>query len=355
MNHNTGLLFVLIFLFCYLRMYSSGHWLYFMCSGLALGCAVNSRTLTATVFSTFFLCNLAYSTFIRREIPFKKLLIFVTAVSFMISLLLYYNYLTNGDPLKFGYQQNFETLGFFGKSQFGPPHTFKGALVNTGNNLIALNKYLFAWPLPSLIFIFIFFALPVKKSRWEYFFLIGCFAVMASFFVYWYQDLCYGPRFCYLLMPFMIMFTVRGFLELPAWLEQKGFAQGPARATLFLLLALCYLYTFVFSYPKYIQKYSDDYWWVTPKIHRAVQEQGITNALIFIDVWHPRNLTEPNYIPYGSGFQFNAPDLSGDVIYAMDLKERNRELMKVFPGRNYYFCEIYKPMSGFRFIKLKAN
>ncbi len=72
-----------------------------------------------------------------------------------------------------------------------------------------------------------------------------------------------------------------------------------------------------------------------------MHERKITNAIIFIDCWHPPERTTPNLIYYGSGFQFNSPDLTDDVIYALDLKERNIELMDAFPDRNYYRCNFF--------------
>ncbi len=109
------------------------------------------------------------------------------------------------------------------------------------------------------------------------------------------------------------------------------------------------------SLPSLIKKYSSDYWWVTDKIHKAVEAEGIHNAIVFIDVWYPPGVTEPNRIPYGSGFQFNSPDLKDDVIYAMDLREKNGLLMSAFPGRSYYLCKIHKPMSDFTLIRIEKG
>jgi hypothetical protein len=136
------------------------------------------------------------------------------------------------------------------------------------------------------------------------------------------------------------------------WLEQKGFDRRTTEASLYLLLLCAFLYTFSFSLPSLINKYSDDYRWITDKIHNEVKAQEITNSIVFIDVWHPSGITEPNLIPYASGFQFNSPDLSDDVIYAIDLKEKNAKLMKAFPGRSYYLCKIHKPMSEFTLIQI---
>jgi hypothetical protein len=355
MNHSSTMFFMLLFLYFYLRMFSSNSCLYAIISGLSLGYAVNIRPLTAVAIGTPFICYSLICAYKKREIQVKKVVCLFMAISSMVFLLLLYNSLTNGNPFLFGYEKNYQTLGFLGSSQLGPPHTLKGGVINTSNNLIGLNQYLFEWPIPSLIFIFILFALPARKNRWEYMFLVACGTVILGYFFYWYQDLCFGPRFYYSLMSFMIIFTVRGFLELPNWLGEKGFDRRSTEVSLYLLVLFCFLYTFSFSLPLLIKKYSNDYWWVTDKIHKTVEKQGITKAIVFIDVWRPLHITKPNLIPYGSGFQFNSPDLNDDVIYAMDLKDRNSELMKAFPNRHYYLCKIYSPMSGFKLLKLNGR
>jgi len=333
-------------------MFSSRSFLYALFAGLSLGFSINIRPLDAVAISAPFVCYALYCVCKKREVHIKQLIFFFFGASLMVCALLFYNKLTTGNPFIFGYQQKYQSLGFLGSVQFGKPHTLKGGIINTSNNLIGLNQYLFEWPLPSLIFSFIFFLIPARKNRWDYLFLISSIALIVGYAFYFYQDLCFGPRNLYSLVPFVVIFTVRGFLELPKWLEEKGFERRKVNATLYFLLFTCILYTVSFSIPALIKKYSNDYWWITDKIHKEVTKQGITNAIVFIDVWHPPGINQPNLIPYGSGFQFNSPDLSDDVIYAMDLREKNSALMKAFPQRNYYLCKIHKPMSDFTLIKI---
>ena len=214
---------------------------------------------------------------------------------------------------------------------------------------------MFEWPIPSLVFAFIFFAIPIKKNRWDWLFLSAALVLIGSYFFYYYQDLCFGPRFYYAIMPFAIIFSVRGFLGLPKLLEEKGFDRKKVRATLTLLLLVCFCYAFLFSFPRLIKKYSSDYWIVTDKIHVEVQKRGIKNALVFIDVWIPRDTPSPNLIPYGSAFQFNSPDLSDDVIYAIDLKEKNVELMNYFSERDFYYCKILTSIADFKLTKTNRS
>jgi hypothetical protein len=322
-------------------------------AGLSLGFVLNIRPLTAVAFGTTFVFYMLFSFFVKKEIRLKNIVVFFAGLAVMISLLLLFNQLTNGDPLTFGYQKKHQVLGFLGNAQHGrEPHTLGGGIENTSNNLIGLNQYLFEWPIPSLVFAFIFFAIPIKKNRWDWLFLSAALVLIGSYFFYYYQDLCFGPRFYYSIMPFAIIFSVRGFLGLPKWLEEKGFNRRKVRATLTLLLIVCFSYTFVFSFPRLIKKYSDDYWIVTDKIHAEVQKRGIKNAVVFIDVWIPRDTPEPNLIPYGSAFQFNSLDLSDDVIYAIDLREKNVELMNYYSERDFYFCKILSSIADFKLTKI---
>ena len=355
MNHSSTLLFLLLFLYLYFCMLSSSSNSYSFFSGLFLGCAINIRPLDGVAIATVFVCYIFYCAFKKREVHSSQIVCFCFGLFLMVCVLLLYNKLTNGNPFIFGYQQKYQSLGFLGNAQFGPPHTLKGGIINTSNNLIGLNQYLFEWPLPSLIFIFIFFLVPVKKKRWDYLFLFSSLTLMVSYAFYFYQDLCFGPRNFYSFIPFALILTVRGFLELPQWLEAKGFDRRRAEAGLYILLLLSFLYTISFSMPSLIKKYSDDYWWITDKIQKEVLRQDITNAIVFIDVWQPPHLTQPNIILYGSGFQFISPDLKDEVIYAMDLKEQNTKLMKAFPERNYYLCKFYSVFSDFKLIKLNGK
>ena len=342
MNHTSTMFCVLLFLYCYKRIFSSSSSTFALFAGLALGYAIAIRPLTAVAIGFPFIGNLLWCTYRKKEIHTSKVIVFFLGVSLLVSLLFVFNNFTNGDPFVFGYQKKHNTLGFVGSAQEGPPHSIKGGVINTSNNLIGLNQHLFGWPVPSLIFVFVLFTIPFRKNRWDYLFLCASLALIGGYFFYYYQDYCFGPRFYYSLTPLMVILTVRGFLALVPWLEQKGFIRLRAEATLCLFLLICLLYMFSFSFPQLVKKYSNDYWWVTDKLHNAVQKQALTNAVIFVDCWYPPGVSQPNLLYYGSGFQFNSPDLHDEVIYALDLKEKNSELMEAFPKRSFYYYNYFK-------------
>lgn len=346
MNHTSTLLFVLIFLYFFQRGLASYRPAHLLIAGLALGYAAAIRPLDALAVGFPFICYLMVRVK-NREVSIRQAATFFSGILALLLLLLIYNQFTNGSPFSFGYQKKYQSLGFLGNVQgWQPvPHTLKGGMVNTSNNLIALNQYLFEWPVPSLIFIialiFMLLSAPRRFHLWDYLGLAASALLVGSYFFYFHQDLIFGPRFYYSIIPFLIILTVRGFLALPQWLAGRGFYKGKITATLYLFLLMCILYSFVFTFPQLIKKYSHDYWWVTDKLHTLVKQQGISNAIVFIDCWHPPQTPTPRLIYYGSGFQFNSPQLTDDVIYALDLKERNSELMRAFPGRKYYRCNFF--------------
>ncbi len=348
MNHVSTMFFLLLFLWFYTKAIAGGNpGVSFLC-GCALGFALLIRPLTAAAVGLPFVLDYIRTAFSRQGIGTSGLVCFFAGLLLFCGLLLGYNYLTNGDALLFGYQARHSGLGFLGASQFGPPHTLTGGWVNASNTITALNKYLFEWPIPSLLFVFVLFLPGVARNRWDNLFLASTLALAGAYFFYFYQDLCFGPRFMFSAAPLLVLLTVRGCMAVP------GLGMMPARkagAALCIVLAGCFLYMGVYAFPRLYKKYSTDYWYVSDRVAQAVNEQGIENAVVFVDVSIPRSTDVPNILAYGDGFVHNGPGLETDVVYVMDLGRKNRDLMGVYPGRKYYVL-TYKPLpAGFEKTK----
>jgi hypothetical protein len=228
-----------------------------------------------------------------------------------------------------------------------------GGVVNTNNNLVALNKYLFEWPIPSLVFAVLLFCPGMSRNRWDWFFLLSFLSLVAAYFIYYYQDLCFGPRFYFSAVPVLVILSARGFLALPSVLNKYAHKRKAAEASLYTLLACCFLYMIFCSLPSLCRKYSDDYWYVGRKFLELIEEKKVSNAIVFMDVSLPRNTSVPNLLPYGEGFLHNSPLLNTDIIYALDLGRKNSDLMSTFPGRKYYVL-TYEPVPT-RFKKTRPE
>ncbi len=352
MNHVSTMFFLLLFIYSYAKLLKSPSWHYPLVCGLSLGFATNIRPLTAFAMALPFCLDFLLDFFKKQKHYFKKLLCFTVGLSMMLLLLLIYNYLTNSSPFIFGYQVKYNTAGFLGSAQIGPPHTLMGGIKNTSNNLTALNKYLFEWPIPSLLFIFVLFLPGIKRNRWDRLFLLSFLSVAVFYFFYYYQDLCFGPRFFYSTTPLLILLTIRGILKLPAIMSDFSFNRYKVSATVCLFLFLCFTYTVACSIPLLFNKYSSFYWYVDDSLHKTVTEMKIKNAIVFIDVMYPPGNPIPNLPVYGSGFLYNSPGLKDSVIYAINRGAWNTTLMREYPGRDYFLWKFSPETNDFKLSPL---
>ena len=253
-------------------------------------------------------------------------------------VLLVYNYATNGNPFLFGYQIRWgadHTLGFAESSIITtPPHTPIRGLGHTLSNFIALNQNLFEWPVPSLLFIGVFF-MPYlfKKNHYDYWLLAGLFVSPIFYFFYFYQDICLGPRFFYNSLPFAVILTARAILQINYKICASQYNILRNCSHVFTsLLVFSVLFAVAVRMPRLIAFYSDSFWDVDNRLMKKVQSLGITNAVIFQKSYGLKGNT------LGSGFLHNEPGLNSSVVFARDLGSRNAELIRFFPGRKYYLA-----------------
>ena len=339
MNHVSILFFMLLFIYTINKSESEKSSLYAFISGLSLGIGVNIRPQEALIigalYGIFFLVrNLSKRTYL-------PLIAFLSAVALMGGVLPFYNYATNGDPLLFGYQVHWgkgHFLGFHNVSVLDrPPHTPLRGLMNTLSNFFTLNQDLFEWPFPSLFPLVIFWTPFLFKKNWhDRFLLCGLFTAPILYFFYFFQDLCLGPRYLYISLPFIFMLTARALLRIIAEISSlKHYTEEHVKDAFFVLLLLSVMFTGFVRMPRLYQFYSNSFWHVDNKLMKKAQAMGIENALIFQKSYYYEQDKGSNV---GSGLLHNSPGLSDSIVFARDLGERNAELVPFFPGRRYYIA-----------------
>ncbi len=108
-------------------------------------------------------------------------------------------------------------------------------------------------------------------------------------------------------------------------------ARAAADNLIILLLASFVLHGFFYYWPVYLwPRYAQDYEQVSPTPHLEAIREDLHNALILLPS------SDANAFRYSSGFIYNDPFLSNDVIYARDLGKDNECLFEAFPGRQIY-------------------
>lgn len=263
---------------------------------------------------------------------------FITVLFFM-GILLLFNYLTTGDPMLFGYVVK-HGKGHdpgFGHSGWGEPHTPSKGFRQNLNNLNALNKYLFEWPIPCLFFVFLLFA-SMTREKWDYLLISSFWMLSIAHFFYWFQDWCFGPRFMYSSSVIAILLTSRGVLRTPMLVNDIfGLKTPPKRvkATVGAVIVICILIGLSFHIRSLVRVYSKNYWGVNASVLKAVKKKEIENAVVFVRSY------------YGSVLPANSPMFDGDIIYVRDLGVKNRLMMEYYPDRKHYIADGSRIVEAF--------
>ena len=245
-----------------------------------------------------------------------------------MGLLLLFNNATNGDPLLSGYEKKYGTgtNPGFGHSGWGETHTPLKGMQQTFSNLNMLNKSLFEWPVPALLFCAFLFA-SGSQNRRDYFLLLPPALICVAYFFYWFQDLCFGPRYLYESTPLIVLLTARGIRQC-VHLVRKGFGGTVEQWKISCAVGGVVLTLFVVGWsanlPPVLNEYGDSYWRVSPRLVEEVRKVQLHRAVVFVSG------------NFGSAFPQNDPFLEGDIIYAKDLGPDNTLLMQKYPNRVYY-------------------
>ena len=261
-----------------------------------------------------------------------------------------------GDHFGFG-----PGVGFYGQ------HTVAAGLVNLDELLTSLAIDLFGWPFYlTLAFVFLPFILR-RAVLADWLLLAGGTILVVAYIGYFYHGIYLGPRYLYETLPFLLILTSRGIVELarlgvwardivatrtslhaPGYHEEMGntTARGVSVATVALMAALlaCAL---IYFWPRQIAL-RDDFTGLPAGTHIAldrIYSPGLRHAIIVTD-----DYTLYEYVL----FPLNDPALRQDTLYALaGAPSEYAELRAAFPGRALYQLNIapngavtYTPVAG---------
>lgn len=336
MSHPGAMFFAALFLVAYFSAVAHEHRRLrdYLAMGSAAAALLLIRPGTAAAF-TFPFCVFFSVALLLKKVRARNLAVFALPLLLGGAGLLWYNRVTNGDPLLFGYVRLYgpgHSPGF-GHSGWGPPHTPLDGLRYTVSNIANMNLYLFGWPIPSLFF-FMVLLVSGKLKQAEWVALAAVLSIMLLHFAYFFHDNILGPRFYYCLVPLTIVFSVKGLLAFPATLRERVFraTEGELeRRTMLAVAAFTFVALAAFS-PMLINFQARERTAFNAAVIRAVEKQKIDNAVIFID---------RNY-PYQNAFWLNDPALEAGNLYVRDRQEENPSFLREFPARQVYRF-VYDP------------
>lgn len=250
-----------------------------------------------------------------------------------------YQWQTTGSPLVSGYELEYQGMPGhhygFGKAGAGEMHTPKKGLQNTSDNTLALDSWLSGLWTGSLFFFCAFFLLDSKTDPWDWTLLLSCLTVACFYFLYFFQDLSYGPRYFFVMAPFFLMLIARGTV----------FGEGKYRhatSVLSFMLFASLLLSLPTKAPDFIRLCSPTNREAGNLAHE-ISALGPHKTIVFLD----HQITQ-------TFVDWNDPFLSGSVLLCHDLEDRNQEVQKLFPGyaagyfRTNTQLDITREMAQFR-------
>jgi hypothetical protein len=339
MNHASTLLMLELFLLGAVRMIRRPSWPISLLAGLALGCAVAIRPLTAAAVGAPFAIYALVRLFRPSpadggsgvRLPFAlHCLVAAGGLTVPVVLLLLFNQLTNGSPLLFGYEalHGKEHLPGFGRSGFwNEPHTPLRGLTWTLKNFNALNQYLFGLPFPSLLLPLLGLAW-IRTRIWDLLLLASATLLAVAYSFYWYQDWALGPRFYYAAAAPWILLTARSITGFGEDSVKRSTAPASAsrRRLLTVGLVLSFVYALGVNAPMLAGYYGRNFSDGNRKLFQDIRRDMPDDAVVFV----------PSPV-FPSLFPQNDPLLRKGPIYARDLgPTANRELMRRFPERRFF-------------------
>lgn len=345
--HPSAMLFIALFILCYVKVTRRGGWWWGLGAGFFLGMAFITRQLTAVgAAAPFVVFSLLEMRRDWRRTLSGGVSIVIGFVPVLLFLLLY-NHLLTGSPLVFPHNLvgSYDSIGF-GPGIGGVPegHTPAQAMWNTQRNLNELMVDLFGWPFYlTLAFIPLTFALG-RAGRWDFLMLGGLAGIVVGYVFWWAVALIFGPRYWYEALPFLLLLTSRGLLSLVAFMAQtagklvragpRWTPQAAAGVTICSVMVVLLYFNLSTYMPEQFQKYYR-YNGIDRRPIAAVEKADLHNAVVFF-----RPDPAISNRGYGPVFSMNSPLLDNDVVFARDLgEEKNRILMTAFPGRRFYLLD----------------
>lgn len=324
MNHTSAMFFFTLFVLYFVKAFKERRVPFAVVAGGGLGMLICIRPYTAVGLSLPFLLYGVYSFFReRRNLAFPALA-FVVATSMFVMLLLLFNDRTNGSPFVFGYQVLWGSgvLPGLGNAGWGKPLTFVQGMLNGLDNVLGLQKYLFEWPLPSLLPLAVL-VWGRNLNLWDRLLIATVLCLTIAYCFYWFQHWLYGPRFLFELTPFLVLLTARGLQQVPELMRRFGGREVDVslyHARTAGIVLICSVIGLAVNVPGLVTEYRG-YAHVDRNILDTVEKMEIRKGVVF---------TQSNY---GAVFPANSPDLKSGIVFVRDLgDEKNRILMDSFRG-----------------------
>lgn len=209
-----------------------------------------------------------------------------------IALLLWANARTTGAPLLFAYDAAHgpaHALGFHIDPN-GEDHSPRRGLVYASGYLMRFDRFLFEWPLPSLLLVCAVLASLRRGTRWDTLLLALIGSFLAGYAAYWHNGFFDGPRFLFPIAPALVLYAART----PEAAERLAHAsrRRVARLVVPACVACAWLVPLSFSsVPGRVMAQRDQRTKLKTDVAAQASDGLLTNALVLVrEPWRGRLL-----------------------------------------------------------------
>lgn len=339
MMNGTSLLTATLFFAFYFRMFRKPSWQSGLLAGMAIGYCFITRPYSAVAVALPFIFHALYLLAAERKTYLRPLAAMAAAGAAFLCLQLYYNTLTTGDALVFGYQRSWgdwhNPLSSEAASRLNDLEMEKNFRENL-QRLAWFNRMPFEWPLPGLALLALLYGWrgARREERLMYFAIaamaFSCQVLPGNVEREW------GPRLMYEILTLIIVLSAKALSLLPAffrrvlrWRRSLAYYYG------FALVLAVPLYGFAMQHNMRIDTLMKIYNFYgrggNPAYYRYILRNVQSPALVFVE---------------GLGYQAvsfaNPPEPTDRVIFANDLGNSNTKLMQLYPDRYAYRAYIGK-------------
>ena len=259
--------------------------------GAAIGIVALVRPLdaavAAAVIGVFQLWRAAASSERWRSIAAE-----ILAGAIPVALLLWVNARTTGSPLLFGYEAlngPEHAIGFHVDPN-GAHHTPLRGIVLMSGYLMRLDRYLFEWPIPAMLFVVAGLLAIRRPTRWDVLLAALAAGILIGYGAYWFDGFFAGPRFLFTAVPAFVYFAVRA----PGQLGSSATQLPAVRRALILVIPVCVAVAWIVpsngsSAVARVASYRNQRTKLKTDVDAQVRRAGLRNALVFVtESWRGR-------------------------------------------------------------------
>lgn len=191
-----------------------------------------------------------------------------------------YNRATTGAAMLFGYELLWgpsHGLGFH-RAPWGVTHTPARGLELINLYFLRLQTYLFETPVPSLVPAGVALLVARRLSAIDRYLLASGSLLVLGYFAYWHDGFFLGPRFVYLLLPLLCVWTVR----LPTLVVRGAESRWGARRFVVLVYASAAVVGLVATLPVRVRQYAGGLSSMRHDYLEPARREGVVDGLILV-------------------------------------------------------------------------